>query len=95
MVASQSRLAIDVWDEFTGWMSRAYTLDADEHNLDRLRELGESHTLVFLPSHRSYLDPMVLRHTARRARLPAQPHPRRRSTWPFWPIGPIGRRVGR
>ena len=34
MVASHGRLAIDVWDQFTGWMARAYELDVDE---DRAR----------------------------------------------------------
>ncbi len=29
--------------------------------VERLRELGEHHALAFLPSHRSYLDPLVMR----------------------------------
>src|SRR5438477_574253 len=62
MVASQGRLAVDVWDQFGRWMSRAYTLDVDDDSLERVRELGREHALIFLPSHRSYLDPMVLRY---------------------------------
>src|SRR2546423_10544064 len=46
MVASQSRLAVDVWDQFTGWMSRAYALDVDEPGLERVRELGGEHALA-------------------------------------------------
>ena len=61
-----------------GWMSRAYTLDVDDDATStRLRELGQQHALVFLPSHRSYLDPLVLRHVLAAARLPAQPRARR------------------
>jgi glycerol-3-phosphate O-acyltransferase len=93
MVASQSRLAIDVWDEFTGWMARAYTLDVDERNLDRIRELGRRHTLIFLPSHRSYLDPMVLRH-ALAGRGFSPNHTLGGVNTAVWPIGPIARRSG-
>jgi glycerol-3-phosphate O-acyltransferase len=57
MVASQSRLAIDAWDHFGHWLARAYTVDVDTSRLQELHVLNRSHALVFLPSHRSYLDP--------------------------------------
>jgi glycerol-3-phosphate O-acyltransferase len=93
MVASQSRLAIDVWDEFTNWMARAYTLDVDDRNLDRVRELGREHALIFLPSHRSYLDPMVLRHALAGRGFPPN-HTLGGINTAVWPIGPIARRSG-
>jgi glycerol-3-phosphate O-acyltransferase len=93
MVASQSRLAVDVWDQFTGWMARAYTLDVDEEGLDRVRELGRDHALVFLPSHRSYLDPMVLRHALADHGFPPN-HTMGGINVAVWPIGPIARRSG-
>jgi glycerol-3-phosphate O-acyltransferase len=93
MVASQSRLAIDVWDEFTGWMARAYTLDVDDRNLDRIRELGRSHALIFLPSHHSYLDPMVLRHALAGHGFPPN-HTLGGVNTRVWPIGPVARRSG-
>ena len=93
MVASQSRLAIDVWDEFTNWMSRAYTLDVDDRNLDRVRGLGRDHALIFLPSHHSYLDPMVLRHALAGHGFPPN-HTLGGVNTAVWPIGPIARRSG-
>ncbi|HEX4719695.1 MAG TPA: glycerol-3-phosphate 1-O-acyltransferase [Thermoleophilaceae bacterium] len=93
MVASQSRLAVDAWDQFTGWMARAYTLDVDERGLDRVRELGRDGALVFLPSHRSYLDPMVLRHALADHGFPPN-HILGGINVAVWPIGPIARRSG-
>jgi glycerol-3-phosphate O-acyltransferase len=93
MVASHSRLAIDVWDQFTGWMARAYELDVDESGLGRVRELDRDHALVFLPSHRSYLDPMVLRHALARHGFPPN-HTLGGVNVAVWPIGPIARRSG-
>jgi glycerol-3-phosphate O-acyltransferase len=93
MVASQSRLAVDVWDQFTGWMARAYTLDVDEEGLGRVQELGRDHALVFLPSHRSYLDPMVLRHALADHGFPPN-HTMGGINVAVWPIGPIARRSG-
>ena len=49
------------WDRFCGWLSRAYRVDYRPAEVERLRELNRSASLVFLPNHRSYLDPMVLR----------------------------------
>jgi glycerol-3-phosphate O-acyltransferase len=93
MVASHGRLAIDVWDQFTGWMARAYELDVDERALGRVRELDHEHALVFLPSHRSYLDPMVLRHALARHGFPPN-HTLGGINVALWPIGPIARRSG-
>ena len=36
-------------------------VDVDTSRLGELAELGRRHSLVFLPNHRSYLDPLVLR----------------------------------
>jgi glycerol-3-phosphate O-acyltransferase len=93
MVASQGRFAVDVWDQFGRWMSRAYTLDVDDDSLGRVRELGREHALVFLPSHRSYLDPMVLRHALSRNGF-APNHILGGINVAVWPIGPVARRSG-
>jgi glycerol-3-phosphate O-acyltransferase len=93
MVASHGRLAVDVWDQFTGWMARAYELDVDEHGIAPVRELDREHALVFLPSHRSYLDPMVLRHALARHGFPPN-HTLGGVNVAVWPIGPIARRSG-
>jgi glycerol-3-phosphate O-acyltransferase len=93
MVASHGRLAVDVWDQFTGWMARAYELDVDEPGIAPVRELDREHALVFLPSHRSYLDPMILRHALARHGFPPN-HTLGGVNVAVWPIGPIARRSG-
>lgn len=93
MVAAQSRLAIDLWGEFGRWLSRAYTVEADREGFERLRERNRSQALVFLPSHRSYLDPLVLRSALLEQGLPPN-HTLGGINVGFWPIGPIARRSG-
>jgi glycerol-3-phosphate O-acyltransferase len=93
MVASQSRLAIDIWGQFGRWLSRAYTIDVDTAGLARLRELNRTQPLVFLPSHRSYLDPLVLRSALHQQHF-SPSHVLGGINVAFWPIGPVARRSG-
>src|SRR5207247_46314 len=94
MVVVQSRLAIDL---FVGFMrplhGRAWTVDVDVPGLEALRELNRKHALVFLPTHRSYADPLVLAQV-----LDGQDFPRNHmlggDNMAFWPLGPLGRRAG-
>ena len=46
----------EMWQKFGNWMLRGYEQLLDEEGLARLRHLDRKHTLVFLISHRSYLD---------------------------------------
>lgn len=93
MVAAQSRRAIAVWDQLGRYFSRAYRLDVDTTRLDELRELNKEHSLVFLPSHRSYLDPLVLRPALLANNLPLN-HVMGGLNINIWPIGAIGKRSG-
>jgi len=93
MVAGQSRLAIDAWDHFGRWVGRAYTVNVDTSRLAELRRLGERKTLVFLPSHRSYMDTLVLRPVLHRHGFPPN-HVLGGINLDFWPIGPVARRNG-
>jgi glycerol-3-phosphate O-acyltransferase len=93
MVASQSGLAIDAWDQFGHWISRAFEIDVDISGLDQLHEINRSHALAFLPSHRSYLDPLVLRPVLQQHGFPPN-HTLGGANLDFWPIGPLARRNG-
>ncbi|WP_137725565.1 glycerol-3-phosphate 1-O-acyltransferase [Prescottella subtropica] len=93
MVASQSRRAIAVWDQLGRYFSRAYRLDVDTTRFEELRELNREHSLVFLPSHRSYLDPLVLRPALLANDLPLN-HVMGGLNVSFWPVGPISKRSG-
>ncbi|MGH9138421.1 MAG: glycerol-3-phosphate 1-O-acyltransferase, partial [Acidimicrobiales bacterium] len=93
MVATHSRAAMDVTDQLLGWLARAYPVKVDESRLARLVELNRRHSLVFLPSHRSYLDPMILGPALHTHGLPPN-HVLGGINVSFWPMGPLARRSG-
>lgn len=73
--------------------ARAWNVRVDTDGLAQLALLNQRQALVFLPSHRSYADPLVLGGVLRDGGFPAN------FTLPganmaFWPLGPMLRRVG-
>jgi glycerol-3-phosphate O-acyltransferase len=93
MVAVQSPAALDAVDKLARFALRAYDIEVDTGALDGLRALNRSHGLVFLPSHKSYLDPFILRGALGRAGLPCN-HILGGVNVSFWPMGPVLRRSG-
>jgi glycerol-3-phosphate O-acyltransferase len=94
LAAVQSRLAIDVFRTVMGPLHKhAWNVDVDTSGLDRVRELGRRYALVFLPSHRSYADPLVLAQALDEAEFPRN-HVVSGGNMSFWPIGPLGKRAG-
>ncbi|MCW3040895.1 MAG: hypothetical protein JWM31_2800 [Solirubrobacterales bacterium] len=94
LVAVQSRLAIDVFRLVMSPLHvRAWDVDVDVESLERLRELNRKHALVFLPSHRSYSDPLVLADVLAEHDFPRN-HLLGGANMSFWPIGPLGKRAG-
>src|SRR5258708_7289993 len=93
MVATHGDMATGVWKRFGRLMLRAYTVDVDGARLNDLRALSRRHPLVFLPSHRSYLDPVVMRSALQASGLP-RTHVLGGINAAFWPIGPMARRSG-
>jgi glycerol-3-phosphate O-acyltransferase len=94
LAAVQSPPAIDAFRAAMGPLHRrAWSVDADVESLEHLRELNGTTALVFLPSHRSYADPLVLADV-----LDANDFPRNHvlggNNLAFWPIGPLGKRAG-
>jgi glycerol-3-phosphate O-acyltransferase len=91
MVAGQSLAAVQAWTRTGEWMTRAYRVDADTDLLADLRARNAATSLVFLPNHRSYLDPFVLRSVLAPAGFPPN-HVLGGSNLSFFPLGPIARR---
>src|SRR5690349_15849233 len=56
MGAMHSARAMGAWSRFTTWMFRAHELIVDEEAARRLKRLDRTYSLLFLFSHRSYLD---------------------------------------
>lgn len=94
LVAVQSRLITDLFTQaLRPIYGNAWTVDADESGLAKLRELNKTHPLVFMPSHRSYADALVLGDVLSENDFPRN-HLMGGANLTFWPMGPIARRAG-
>ncbi len=94
LVAVQSRTAIDLWSGVMRPLhAGTWTVEADETGLGQLREMNKRHALIFLPSHRSYADSLVLAGVLARHDFPGN-HIVGGSNLNFWPVGPLARRAG-
>lgn len=56
MMAEHVPLAEDAWARLGRWLLRAYRIEVNHSAVNRLLDLDAGHSLVWLPSHRSYLD---------------------------------------
>ena len=94
LVAAMDPAAVEV---FTGLFrplhTKAWTVEADTAGLEKLRELNRRYPLVFLPSHRSYVDPLVLADVLARHDFPRN-HVLGGDNLRFWPLGSLAKRAG-
>ena len=93
MMAQVTPKSSETWDRFGKWLTRSYTIDASVDNLPAIRQLGLKHSLVFLPNHRSYLDPMVLRRVLERQGFPPN-YILGGSNLAMWPASLLAKRSG-
>jgi glycerol-3-phosphate O-acyltransferase len=56
MAASHVPPVVRVWQGMAAWMVRGFQVVIDDDDLAKLRALDREHALIFLISHRSYLD---------------------------------------
>ena len=92
MGAEHTEHAGEVFRDFSGWMSRAHEFRYDEEAARRLRRLDRKHSLLFLFSHRSYLD--IELYSALHASRISPPYFMGGANLDFFPFGSIARRVG-
>lgn len=93
-VATQSRLMDDVFSStFRALYDRTWTLSVDLDTLSRLRALNKTHGLIFLPSHRSYVDTLVLSEVLRTHDFPPN-LVLGGNNLALWPVAPVARRAG-
>ncbi|HLY38892.1 MAG TPA: glycerol-3-phosphate 1-O-acyltransferase [Candidatus Binatia bacterium] len=96
IAASHSPHAIDLAANLIRYMyTRGYgeTLRYDHAELETLAGLGQRHPLVFLPSHKSYLDALVLKYALYENGLPPN-HTAGGINLNFFPLGALMRRSG-
>ncbi len=90
----QSRLGEQLYRIILSPMHRrAWTVEVDVESLERLREANKKAALVFLPSHRSYVDPLVLNQVMHDNDFPRN-HLLGGDNMSFGPIGALGKRAG-
>ena len=92
MGAEHTERAGDVFRGFTGWMSRAHDFRYDEEAGRRLRVLDRNHSLLFLFSHRSYLD--IELYAALESSGISAPYFMGGANLDFFPFGAMARKVG-
>jgi glycerol-3-phosphate O-acyltransferase len=95
IAATHRPFVIDLVTGAIKWLlDRAYTdLIYDEAELAALYELSQHHPLVFLPSHKSNFDHLVLQYVLYQNGLPAN-HTAGGINMNFFPVGPFLRRSG-
>ncbi|MBB5913105.1 glycerol-3-phosphate O-acyltransferase [Nocardia transvalensis] len=94
LVAAQSRLVSDLFTQAMRPVhASTWKVDCDPSGLAGLRRLNRRYPLVFLPSHRSYVDAFVLGDALARNDFPPN-HVIGGANLGFWPMGPIARRTG-
>ncbi|MGI5221611.1 glycerol-3-phosphate 1-O-acyltransferase [Nocardia sp. CA-290969] len=94
LVAAQSRTVSDLFTQAMRPVhASTWNVDCDESGLAALRDLNRRYPLVFLPSHRSYVDAFVLGDVLARNDFPPN-HVVGGANLRFWPMGPIARRTG-
>ena len=94
LVASMSPVAVNLlYGALRPLHAYAWDVQADTAGLDRLRELNRRHALVFLPSHRSYADPLLLAEVLAEHDFPRN-HIVGGDNLRIWPISLLARRAG-
>src|SRR6516162_4744185 len=94
LVASMSPVAVDLLSSTLRPLhARAWQVQVDTAGLNRLRAMNREHALVFLPSHRSYADPLLLADVLAEHDFPRN-HVLGGDNLRFWPIAPLARRAG-
>jgi glycerol-3-phosphate O-acyltransferase len=81
------------WHRFGRWMLRGYDVLIDEEGLAHLRTLDRTHTLVFLISHRSYLDEWAIPAALSEFGIDP-PFGFAGANLDFFPLGTVARRTG-
>jgi glycerol-3-phosphate O-acyltransferase len=93
MAAVHSDAVTEPWHRFGRWMLRGYDILLDEESLAQLRALDREHSLVFLISHRSYLDEWAVPPSLVDLGIQA-PFGFAGANLDFFPLGTVARRTG-
>ena len=93
MAATHSAGTGAAFRRFSQWLARAHDVYVDEDSIARLRVLDRQHSLLFLFSHRSYLDGALVPEVVASGRM-SMPFTFGGANLNFFPMGSIASRSG-
>lgn len=93
MAATHSAGTGAAFRRFSQWLARAHDVYVDEDSIARLRALDRQHSLLFLFSHRSYLDGALVPEVVASGRM-SMPFTFGGANLNFFPMGSIASRSG-
>jgi glycerol-3-phosphate O-acyltransferase len=93
IAAEQNHSVVRVFDVFLTWLWNRIFNGIEIKNVQRIRDIDQSHEIIYLPSHRSHMDYLLLGYSLYRSGFPP-PHTAAGINLNFWPIGPLLRRCG-
>lgn len=93
IAAEQNHSVVRFVDIFLSWLWNRIFNGVEIKNVQRLREIDQTHEIIYLPSHRSHMDYLLLGYSLYRSGFPP-PHVAAGINLNFWPIGPVLRRCG-
>lgn len=93
MWSTHDRVPSGVFRRFGRLVTRSYLPHGTGEGLKRLRELDDRHSLLFLFSHRSYVDTILIDRVTRESGI-APIHHLAGANLSFWPLGALIRRTG-
>ena len=95
IAAKHSPMMIDIFAQLARSAAiRGYdALRFDQEKIEEIRKLAQQHSVVFLPSHKSNLDHVVLFHVLHEDGMPPS-HTAGGINMNFFPLGPLARRAG-
>lgn len=93
MGTTHEQRVMDGWERLGEWMLRGYDVIGDHEAFHRLRELDRRYSLIFLISHRSYLDEWAFPGTLTQAGIGAC-FGFAGANLDFFPLGTVARRTG-
>ncbi len=93
IAANYSSGVLRVLERLFTWVWHRVFKGIEVRGLERVRELAQSHEILYLPSHRSHADYLLLSYVLYRAGL-VPPHIAAGINLNFWPVGGLLRRGG-
>jgi glycerol-3-phosphate O-acyltransferase len=93
MAATHNPVVLGTWHRIAAWLVRGYEIVTAADSLDELRRLDRDNTLIFLTSHRSYLDEFALPPRLAQAGI-APCFGMAGANLDFFPLGTLARRNG-